>query len=94
MFMHLLSKVLVVIRKKKFFWLHLPFKKTQILQIGSFDPETAVSKLTALYCTSYGHAHLLKFKVHFNFKCGNRVQLRHRNTAAKTAIDMSAGNME
>ena len=53
-----------------------------------------LSKLTALYRTSYGHAHLLKFKVHFNFKCGNRVQLRHRNTAAKTAIDMSAGNME
>ena len=26
MFMHLLSKVLVVIRKKKVFWLHLPFK--------------------------------------------------------------------
>ena len=53
-------------------------------------------QLTALYRTSYGHAHLLKFKVHFKgyFKCGNRVQLRHRNTAAKTAIGMSAGDME
>ena len=27
------------------------------------------SKLTALYHTSYGHAHLLKFKVHFKGKC-------------------------
>ena len=27
------------------------------------------SKLTALYRTSYGHAHLLKFKVHFKGKC-------------------------
>ena len=55
-----------------------------------------LSKLTALYRTSYGHAHLLKFKVHFKgyFKCGNRVQLRHRNTATKTAIGMSAGNMK
>ena len=52
-----------------------------------------LSKLTALYRTSYGHAHLLKFKVHFK-GCGNRVQLRHRNIAAKTAIGMSAGDME
>ena len=28
-----------------------------------------LSKLTALYRTSYGHAHLLKFKVHFKGKC-------------------------
>ena len=34
-----------------------------------------LSKLIALYRTSYGHAHLLKFKVHFKgyFKCENRV---------------------
>ena len=44
-------------------------QKTQILQIGSFDSETAeLSKLTALYHTSYGHAHLLKLKVHFKGK--------------------------
>ena len=30
------------------------------------------SKLTALYRTSYGHAHLLKFKVHFKGKCSVR----------------------
>ena len=40
-----------------------------------------LSKLTALYRTSYGHAHLLKFKVHFKGKCSGK--LRHRNTAAK-----------
>ena len=28
-----------------------------------------LSKLIALYRTSYGHAHLLKFKVHFKGKC-------------------------
>ena len=28
-----------------------------------------LSKLTALYRTNYGHAHLLKFKVHFKGKC-------------------------
>ena len=50
-----------------------------------------LSKLTALYHTRYGHAHLLKFKVHFN---GQVHKLRHRNTAAKTAIGMSAGDME
>ena len=31
--MHLLSKVLVVIRKKKVFWLHLPFKGEYTVQI-------------------------------------------------------------
>ena len=38
-------------------------------------------QLTALYRTSYGHAPLLKFKVHFKGKCSGK--LRHRNTAAK-----------
>ena len=39
-----------------------------------------LSKLTALYRTSYGHAHLLKFKVHFKgyFKGGTgTLLLRH-----------------
>ena len=58
-------------------------KKTQILQIGSFDSETAV-KLTALYHTSYGHAHFILKVQH---------KLRHRNTASKTAICMNAGDM-
>ena len=35
-----------------------------------------LSKLTALYRTSYGHAHILKFISKANYKCRNRVQLR------------------
>ena len=38
-------------------------KKTQIMQIGSFI-QKQLSKLCTVR-TSYGHAHLLKFKVHF-----------------------------
>ena len=46
-----------------------------------------LSKLTALYRTGYGHAHLLKFILKVQHK------LRHRNTASKTAIGMNAGDM-
>ena len=53
-----LEAVLIYIGQQMVYYLSL---KTQILQIGSFDSETAA----ALYHTSYGHAHLLKFKVHF-----------------------------
>ena len=70
-------------------------KKLKSCKLAS-SIQKQLSKLTALYRTSNGHAHLLKFKVHFKgyCKCGNRVQLRHRNTAAKTAIGTSAGDME
>ena len=44
------------------------------LKFRKSDPliQKQPSKLTALYRTSYGHAHLLKFKVHFKGKCSVR----------------------
>ena len=46
------------------------FKKLKSCK-SAHSIQKQLSKLTALYCTSYGHAHLLKFKVHFE---GTRTQ--------------------
>ena len=40
------------------------FKKLKFCKLAP-SIQKQPSKLTALYCTSYGHAHLPKFKVHF-----------------------------
>ena len=62
-------------------------------QLKSASIQKQPYKLTALYHTSYGHTHLLKFKVHFKGTVGIVHKLRHRNTGAKTVIGMSAGDI-